>query len=159
MLNLQRKLRTFRLLSSDDRSLIVQVLSVSVAISCGFRVLGVARSQALLRRWATSGNGDRTHPPTQADISAVLRAQSIVRKSSIEGTCLVRSFTLWALLSKRGCNTDLRIGFRKGQNGQEGHAWVELKGVPLNETPEVVKTYCVCAEEVGFDTWRNDRRT
>jgi hypothetical protein len=36
---------------------------------------------------------------------------------------------------------ELRVGFRRLEGKMEGHSWVELEGVPLNETLKSVLTY------------------
>jgi hypothetical protein len=72
----------------------------------------------------------------------------------VGGTCLVRSFTLWALLLRRGSPARVQVGMRKRDGKIEGHAWVELSGQPVNESPEAVKTYQAPKEPIEFDQWR-----
>ena len=78
----------------------------------------------------------------------------VKRAFGIEGTCLTRSFTLWAILRRRGVETDLRVGFRKSEGKLSGHAWVEYAGVPLNEDSDVNTKYSVFKEPADFDTLR-----
>lgn len=134
----------------------LQALFVPVLVSAGFRLLGVARTQALLRHWASSGRS-RTQPPESAhsNIQAVCRAQRIAkRRFGVGGTCLTRSFTLWALLLRRGLSTDVRVGFRRSEGKLEGHAWVEYEGHPLNESRAVNGEYSVFKEPAAFDAWQ-----
>lgn len=51
-----------------------------------------------------------------------------------ESACLVRSAALRDLLVARGVpGAEVRIGVRRGPDGFEAHAWVELDGTPLAE--------------------------
>jgi hypothetical protein len=43
------------------------------------------------------------------------------------------------------------VGFRKREGTTEGHAWVEYKGLPLNEEPTTVLTYWVVENAADFD--------
>ncbi|QQS54709.1 MAG: lasso peptide biosynthesis B2 protein [Candidatus Competibacteraceae bacterium] len=52
-------------------------------------------------------------------------------------TCLHRSLTLWWLLGRQGIVSELRIGVRMEQGRFEAHAWVEYKGVALNDGLDV----------------------
>lgn len=51
--------------------------------------------------------------------------------------CLPRSLALWWLLRRQGIGADLRIGVTPNERGLEAHAWVEYKGVALNDQDDV----------------------
>jgi len=57
--------------------------------------------------------------------------------SPLDCTCLHRSLVLCWLLARRGVASQLRIGVRQDENGFAAHAWVEVDGIPLNDSPEV----------------------
>ena len=137
----------------------LEALTLTVLVSAGFRVLGVARTQERLRRWASAGKGGLGLQTPHSEILAVRRAQFIVRRNTgIEGTCLVRSLTLWAILLRSGLKTDLRVGFRRREGKLEGHAWVEYEGTPLNEEKDITRTYSVFKGPAAFDaSLRPDR--
>src|SRR5580698_4701202 len=121
-----RKLRVFWLLNAADRFALAAALALPICISLGFRVLGVPRTQALLRRWALSGNAKTPAADAELEIRNARRAQRVVKRTTgIAGSCLVRSLTIWTILLRRGLSTDLRVGFRKRGGRIEGHAWVE----------------------------------
>ena len=155
-LNLARKWRVFRSMDRADRIILMEALMLPVAISWGFRLLGVSRTQAWLRRCASvrvAGDPFRDNP--RRGIVSALRAQRLVkRKVGIGGTCLVRSLTLWTMLLRRGVETHLRVGIRKTAGKFEAHAWMELDGEPVNESIEVVRTYDAYPKAVSFDGWR-----
>ena len=51
-------------------------------------------------------------------------------------TCLPRSLTLRWMLARRGIDSGLRIGVRRVQADILAHAWIELAGQPVGETPD-----------------------
>ena len=53
--------------------------------------------------------------------------------------CLEQSLTLFYCLRRRGVHADLRLGVQP--HPFEAHAWVEYRGVPINEFPERVKHF------------------
>ncbi len=63
--------------------------------------------------------------------------QAAARRGAYRATCLPQSLTLWWLLKRQGIEGDLRFGARKEAGRMEAHAWVEINGIPLNETLDV----------------------
>ncbi len=61
-------------------------------------------------------------------------------------TCLIRALVLWFLLARRGIVCDLWLGVEKESRTFEAHAWVEWRGQPVMESPDVRQRYAV------FDT-------
>ena len=51
-------------------------------------------------------------------------------------TCLPRSLTLRWMLARRGVDSRLRIGVCRVQADILAHAWIELAGQPVGETPD-----------------------
>jgi hypothetical protein len=149
-----RKLRTFSSLGNDERVLIFQALLLPLAVQLGFRTTGVSNTQARLRNWARGKATTGLPVPPESVIRLARRAQGVTRRLiGSNGTCLQRSLTLWAILTRRGVAVDLRVGFRRQAGAIEGHAWVEYQGEPINEAPEVVDTYTVTPGEAAFDLW------
>ncbi len=149
-----RKLRTFHGLPPERKWLTAEALLLPPLISTSFYFLGVARTQTWLRRWARTGSS-----PEPADAFAAIRearrAQWIVERSTgVGGSCLVRSLSLWTLLLRRGLATELRVGVRKRDGQIEGHAWIEYRGLPLNEEEKILQTYEVYEKPVSFDVKR-----
>jgi len=150
-----RKLRTFWLLGNGGRELLLEAAVLPILIAASFRLAGVARTQAWLRRWARLGRKRAPVPDPQATIRSARRLQRIAGSlTGLGGTCLVRSFTLWTLLLRRGVGADIRIGLRKSEETFEGHAWLERAGMPINEDAAVVATYSAYHEAMAFDTMR-----
>jgi hypothetical protein len=115
-----------------------------VFLSASFRVVSVRRTRAALGRWA----GSPRPPASEAigEIRAARRSLAMVKNATgIAGTCLSRSFALWAILRRRGVETQLQIGYRKRADAFEGHAWLEYEGHPINEQPTEVATYTLAS--------------
>jgi hypothetical protein len=148
-------LRRFLSLDRTFQVLVTETASLSLFIAVAFRLAGVPRTQAWLRSW--SGQV-AAWPDSRSAIPDCLRAQKMVKRATgLGGMCLARSLTLWALLRRRGVETELRIGYRKRDGKIEGHAWLEHDGAPVNEEAEVLQTYTVAASPVAFDAWRGIR--
>lgn len=143
-------------MSPARRRMLFEALALPCCIRVSFRLLGVPRTQALLRRWAGVANpGLIPVSDHESTIRHARTAQRVVkRRTGIGGNCLVRSLTLWSILLRRGITTDLRIGFRKRDGKIEGHAWLEHHGAPVNEALAEARSYSPCDQPVTFDLWR-----
>jgi hypothetical protein len=82
------------------------------------------------------------------DGAALARARRLHRVVEIaarhgvaRGTCLSRSLTLLELLRREGVSGELRIGVREPGATFEAHAWVEHRGVVLNDDESVRRRY------------------
>ncbi len=110
----------------------------------GLRVFGFRRFGALFLRVVPPGD-PQSHWSAFQDESAVVqysrRCATIVsiaaRHGPVKADCLPRSVMLCWLLRWRGIDSNLHIGVRKGNAKMEAHAWVERKGVVLNDRPDV----------------------
>jgi len=152
-----RKFRTFRQLDPGLRPLVLEAIVLPLLIRVGFSVLGIPKAPQLLARWAGAKAAKAPERPVDLIVAAT-RAQRIVKRSlGIEGTCLVRSLALQAMLRRRGVETSLRIGVRKVETALEGHAWLEHDGRPINEVPEVVSTYVLFEGADALMNWRTLR--
>ena len=57
------------------------------------------------------------------------------RHGPVEATCLRQSLLVYGLLRRRGSAPELKIGVRREDTAIAAHAWVELAGVSLDQTP------------------------
>jgi hypothetical protein len=145
------RLRTFRSLSGETKRLVLEALGLMTFIPLGFRLLGVPRTQVVIGRWrrGLATDQDAILPTIRLARRALLMVK---RATGLDGTCLSRSFALWTMLGRRGIETDLLIGYRKREGRFEGHAWIEYKGAPVNEQPDVIATYTL-ANGTGKIHW------
>lgn len=65
----------------------------------------------------------------------------IAGTSALEATCLRRSLALWVLLRRGGHEPLLRIGVGRDDARAQMHAWVELAGMPIGESPDVAEHF------------------
>ena len=75
-------------------------------------------------------NASKTTPSTERLVRGVGWSTRLLRFRP-EGTCLLRSLTLFSELRSRGQKAFFVSGVRKDPGGIKGHAWVELDGKAL----------------------------
>ncbi|HEU4882305.1 MAG TPA: lasso peptide biosynthesis B2 protein [Longimicrobium sp.] len=98
------------------------------------RLRGFGRSLAAARRWGAVADGavdeqtviDRT-------VQAVVTAAAFFPGRAI---CLEQSLALYVLLRRRGVPVQLRLGVQPVPFA--AHAWLELRGVPIEENADFV---------------------
>lgn len=56
-------------------------------------------------------------------------------------TCLPRALALRWMLARRGIPADLQIGVQKSDSGIRAHAWIELGGQPVGESPDLLQRF------------------
>jgi hypothetical protein len=138
-------LRRFRRLSASERRALAAAFLVLPAVSLALRLTGLGRTRRLLR--ACVG---RAQPASRVGETHVARsvARLVARAAShIPGhpACLTQALTLWFLLARQGIESEVRIGVQKEAGVFGAHAWVELDGQILLDTPDVVDRYAVIA--------------
>jgi hypothetical protein len=90
-----------------------------------------------LVRLMWSGEGAR--PVTAAREARVAELARMVYRSehvSRRGNCLERSLVLYRYLSAAGADPHLVVGMRGGEAPVRGHAWVTVRGQPVEEPPQ-----------------------
>jgi hypothetical protein len=109
-------------------------------------------SGTLLSRWTSS-----THVEQRSEPGEVLRAQEIgkaVRRVAFHGLprsqCLVRSLAICELLEGEGIRGAIvRVGVQPRDATLAAHAWVELGGAIIGDTPEHVGSFQLLATAHG----------
>ncbi|WP_176722219.1 lasso peptide biosynthesis B2 protein [Candidatus Thiosymbion oneisti] len=139
---LRRRWRGFTSLEPGDRLLFLMLWGQLVMISVLLRLLTLRRTRQLLMYLTPKKPGY----PTGLD-QAMAYAQRIRKLAWIasrhlpfDAYCLRQSVLIWWFLRRRGLAAELRIGV----NNQEAflaHAWVELEGRLVNESPDVTERY------------------
>jgi hypothetical protein len=119
--------------------LILVVLSLT---KVGLRLLGFKRWYALLVWFATRVMWRMPDKGEHAQAQyLLLLLRSVTKYSPVRSNCLSQSLTLWWLLHCYGLQGDLRIGVRYREREFRAHAWIEFKGVPLNDSHRVGEIY------------------
>jgi hypothetical protein len=138
-------------LSWPDRWFLVQAAALLPVLSLALRLAGLRRVQAALERLAP-------HPGPQEGVDPLaeerVRSRArLIRAAATHGwyraNCLPQSVLYWWLLRRRGVDAELRIGVRKEAGGMVAHAWVEYRGLPLNDRAEVHMKFRPFSQAIG----------
>lgn len=112
-------------------------LAVLVAVKLGLLTLGFGRCFALAGRLLGARTG--AEAPAAMLRETVRRVAVVAAFFPGRALCLEQSLALWVLLRRRGIEVDLRLGVQPYPFG--AHAWVEHRGQPVNERPELVGSF------------------
>ena len=129
------KWAAWRALPAAYRLLLLRALVMLPLMALGLRVLGVRRMLAFAESKAS-----RVRPPAdeRAVVSVTARlVAAAARHGPFRASCLPVSLTLKRLLGQRGVATDLRIGVAPARGDLDAHAWLEYRGQPLIDGPDV----------------------
>ena len=138
------KWHRFRKRPMDERALIPRALVLLPITEIGLRMMGFQRCKEMIEKFPVRKRPSRTLEsiPSCETAAKITRA---VRTVELHGpgkpNCLQRSMLLWWLLRRGGIEGGLHIGARKNGSRLEAHAWVELEGEVLNDSPEVHRHY------------------
>jgi hypothetical protein len=117
---------------------VLRCMLALVLCDVALRVLGYARTVRIARFLG----GDRTLPVNDQLISRTLH-NILVATAFYPGRskCLEQSIAGYALLRRRGAAVDIRMGVQPYPFS--AHAWLELNGMPVTESPEVVANFAL----------------
>ena len=105
------------------------------------RVLGFARTMRAARRWARTRAGTIDDGVLQQTLHNIVVATAFYPGRS---KCLEQALAAFVLLRRRAVPVQIRLGVQPYPFS--AHAWVELNGVPLSESPEVVAQFALLPE-------------
>ena len=132
-----RKLRTLLALDSRDREAFFRAWAWLCFAKAALAVLGLRRTLAIVAPARTAAAAPaRERGAHEAKWNAIA-----ARYVPGGASCLVRSLGLVAFLRRRGLRAELRIGVGDRRPVLDAHAWVEVGGVPVNESADVVSRY------------------
>jgi hypothetical protein len=126
----------WRRLSVGERRAFLRLSLLVPAMAILLRLLGFRRTMRWLERQrGTCAIGTDASATT---IEVELRARARARRyAPYRGNCLSQSLTLRQTLARRGIATDLVLGTNFDAGELEAHAWIEARGVVLNDRPDV----------------------
>ncbi len=146
-LRLMSDAQRISLANSEDRRLVLRLLPRMLRVRIWLMQHDFAVTCDLIRRRGPEPIAGALL--ADADIWRALRAGRIVNslgnKLPLDARCLVRSLAAWWLLRSEGVPADLRIGVSL-ENGFAAHAWVELWGEPLTDTPDILSRFSAFKE-------------
>ncbi len=117
---------------------VLRCLLLLLICDVALRVFGYARTLRAARVLA----GERTAQVSEELIQQTLH-NILVATAFYPGRskCLEQAMTGFVLLRRRGAPVDMRLGVQPYPF--YAHAWLELDGVPVTESPEVVATFAL----------------
>jgi hypothetical protein len=108
----------------------------------GWRLLlpVLKRRRPLPRLVSSMWDGEESQPRPDREARIAELAIIVFRSQHSQrfGNCLDRSLVLYRYLSAVGADPELLIGVKRAEGNVEGHAWVEVRGRPVEEPPEVL---------------------
>ena len=138
--SVSNKWRQFQQLCWRERFVLAQALVLLPLNSLALRLVGFRRLQSALAR-LTPLAGSPVEESAERQIAQARIVARMVRAaawySPFRASCLLQSLTLWWLLRRQELASELRIGVRTEADRLEAHAWVEYRGVILNDRDDV----------------------
>ena len=107
------------------------------------RVLGYARTMRVVRRVAADRSPGAGREVIERTLHNIVIATAFYPGRS---KCLEQSVAGLVLLRRRGVPVEMRLGVQPYPFS--AHAWLELDGAPVTESPEVVANYALLPEAV-----------
>jgi hypothetical protein len=108
------------------------------------RIVGLQRTRALLYR----PPGNTLHGRHATTIPDLQRLAQLVQSAATRGPyrfarCLPQSLVTQRILAEYGVEGILKIGVQKNGASMQAHAWVEVDGVPLAQSPRLYEEFAV----------------
>ena len=130
-------LRRFRALSGADRWRLIRAALRLLSIDLRLRLRGFAAvSASFERRPVRPGGHD------EGAIDLWVRTVDVAARHHLYAMrCVPRALALRSLLAEAGIETELRIGVRKEGGELAAHAWIEHRGVPVGEAPQIAELF------------------
>ena len=114
---------------------VLRCMLTLAAVRLHLKVRGFGRSIEAARRWGAQVDGDAADEQALVErtVASVVTAAAFFPGRAI---CLEQSLALYVLLRRRGVPVELRIGVQAFPFS--AHAWLELRGVPIEENADFV---------------------
>lgn len=144
-------LAKLRALSGPERRLLLVCLAATPVVATGLAVFGFRRMHAVMARRSPP------RPPrfgSERDAEAWARSAGRVvaiaaGRGPVRATCLRQSLLLWWLLRRDGIETVVRVGVNRVDGTLNAHAWVELRGRPINDADDVALRFPAFDQDFG----------
>ena len=136
-------LKVFRL-SWNETKLLAQSILLLLVIHIGLLLIGYSALRGMMEKLLPTKPENKELSDTEIihrgrEIASIV---SIAAKHGLfEAGCLRRSLLVWWFLRRDGIQSDLRFGVRKINHIIEAHAWLDYRGVVLNDLPNIHEHY------------------
>jgi Transglutaminase-like superfamily len=143
---ISRYVSIYRALPAREQKVLLASLALLPFFWLGLRLAGLRRFQA----WLDHSPIARRAPLSQLEAAALGDAVNRAANRVLgPANCLTRSLLLRWLLRRFGTASDMRIGVCFEEGALAAHAWVEIDGMPLNDTPEAVARFAAFDQPVS----------
>ena len=126
------RLAQLRRMNAAQRRMLCRAAALIPWIALMLRLKGLRGVQAAIGRIAPRDRPDGLEPVDIARLVAAASRHGVYRRE-----CLPTALSLQWLLARRGVDSRLHLGVRRGEGIIEAHAWIEHAGEPLIEGPVV----------------------
>lgn len=135
---------SWRALTTPDRRMLLLLAVLQPLISASLRISGYANTKRRLQslsynpRPRTADTADLAQAGQLAHLAAVAG-----RRGPIRTTCLRQALAIYFLLRRKGLAPVIKLGVARGVTPPDMHAWVELEGLPLDQSNIVYASFAV----------------
>lgn len=130
------RVKKFLELSGADKRTFLAALYGLPKVDVQLRLYGFEKTLAKLQRIPLAPEDKASDPatyPTRTSLLVNAAARFLFRREA----CLQRSLMLWFLLRKKGIESELKIGVATEDQKLQAHAWLEIDGAAVNESPHI----------------------
>lgn len=145
--------RAFRALSRHDRRLLMEAVGLLACAWLGLRMF----SFLTLRRLLGGSSADRLAGQRGLSIQQIRRVawsvHAVARRLPVGRPCLIEALAADAMLRRRGCACELRLGVLPQGSGAPSlaaHAWLEHDGMVMLGQLENLSDYSVLTAPKGL---------
>ena len=138
-----RHVRRFLSLRCDEQEVLIRAFVGLMRTDLEFRLLGFRRTLSRVENREPGLYSRVTIEELNRSLREAQALELACRYHFIPVRCLHRSVTLHRWIRERGAPSQLRIGVVKVNGQLKAHAWVELQGHPLGDSPESLAEFKV----------------
>ncbi len=143
------RLRRFSALPKPARIMFLRAAVLLPWVAVRLKVNGFqATKDALLQRTVKQSSSHDSNNFYESIEMTAKMVRAAARHGIGSPSCLEESLVLLHMLAKQGISAQLRIGVKRNQPKFEAHAWVECRGIALNESDALHDHYTPF--EMGF---------
>ena len=146
---LTNNLNKVRQLSRNERRQLFQAVLLLPLIHFALLLLGYYRVRRVIEKLIPLKPGLVLLSDTQILERARENAQMVgiaAQYGLYKATCLRRSLLTWGFLRRQGIESQICFGVRMCTRKLEAHAWLEYKGIVVNDSLEVHERYTALRE-------------
>lgn len=140
-------------MSAKDRFLVIEAAVQLLCAWLGLRVLSLPTLRRLLGGSPVPRGVGRRRLSIEGMRRVTWAVSATARRLPVNATCLVEALAAEAMLRRRGCACDLRLGVLppgRGLKPLTAHAWIEHEGVVMLGHVENLSDYALLSAPRGL---------